>query len=709
MILDTRDFGGLIPRRDAKMLPHNAAQVAKNVKLWNGVLAALQAPDLVSSLTKSGTIQSVYRLPYSDYDYWLHWAADVDAARGPVAHDTTKRLYYTGDYEPRVTHAEMASQKTDTIDGTDHYFSGYGEAAATDYPRAFYTLGVHVPLTLPTLGTPTGGTGTAEARAYVYTFVTAWGEESAPSPPSVVKTGKPNGTWPLTTLDTAPLNTGSISNATHASGWVTVTATAKHGLKKGHRINLTGVVGMTDLNADWTVFDVPSNTTFRITLTTAQTYTSGGTWQRHAPYNVTGMRKRIYRVLSGVDGQDYKFVAEIAVATTTYNDTRRAVQLGETLETANPEVAGSAWDMPPGDMIGLVSMGTFFAGFIPNTGEVCLSEPNAPYAWPLRYRQHMDWPIVGLGTWGSTLTICTTAVPYQVTGFHPESMAVARGDEVYPCVSKRSIVSGSSFGVLFATDRGLAADGSAGTRLITDAFYDRDAWQTGVVSTALVAMEYDGRYFGFWPMSASMGGAIIYDPTDVEGAISENNFMVDGTWFDPETGAAYVVDSDGVKQWDADDARRQTYEWRGKKHVLPMPETFKAGKVICDFMQTPEETAALAAENAAIIAANAAIFAAIPTGALKDGSLYGGVGAAAVAVYAVGDDALRDLLSTEIEEVQFELYGDGTRIYTVALSDNQPFRIPGGNAYVVFEKRVSGNVPVQSIQIASTMSELAGA
>lgn len=784
MILDTRDFGGIIPRVDAKMLPVNAAQIARNVKLWKGVLAALKAPKLIQALTKAGTIQAIYRLPYSGTNYWLHWASDVDAVRGPVAGDTTKRLYYTGDGEPRVTHAEMASQKTDTIDGSNNYPGGFGESVATDYPRAFYVLGVHRPVTAPVLGTPSGGSGTAESRAYVYTFVSKWGEESAPSPPSSAASGTPNGSWPLSQMDTAPLNTGAINAAAHASGVVTVYTTATNWLRKGHKITVASVVGMTDLNATWTVLDAEnyayttvsrartsnvstlvltsviglavgqtivvagvghasyngtwtiasvnsatntityantaaneattadtagkvSMSLFKVKLTTAQTYSSDGTWTRKAPYNVTNMVKRIYRVLSGIDGQDYKYVDEIAVATTTYTDTKIAAQLGETLPTQDPRIVDSDWELPPGDMKGIVSLpGGVLAGFREN--ELCYSEPGVPYAWPPRYRQSMDWPIVGLGVWGSTVTVCTTAIPYRAIGHDPSAVAVERGDLVYPCRAKRSILSMES-GVVFASDRGLVFDGFGGTVLITDAFYDREAWQAGVLMDVLFAMDFDGRYYGFWPINANEAGAIVFDPAEKLGALSTNNVMVDGAWTDPETGVAYVVDDEGVKEWDADLAKRQIYEWRGKKHVLRMPEIFTAGKVIADFTQNPAEVAAIQAENNTRTTTNAATIAAIPVGAIKDGTLYGAIGGHAVGAYAVADDILIDLLSVDVEEVQFELYGDGALVYSVAIANNQPFRIAGTGKHTIWEKRLVGNVNIQSAQIAPTMSELSEA
>lgn len=783
MIWDIREFGGLIPRIDPKMLPPSAAQVAVNCKLWNGVLSALKAPNLIATTTKAGTIQSFYRLPYGGSDFWLHWVDDVNAVRGPVPGDTTKKLFYTGDGEPRVTHAEMASSKTDTLNGSNNYPGGFGESVATDYPRAFYALGLHPPVTAPLLGAPSGGSGTDESRAYVYTFADDWGWESGPSPPSVVQTGKPNGSWPLTQLDIAPLNTGVIVAASASGTIVTVYCSAVNWLKKGHQIVVAAVVGLTDLNAAWTVYDALNlsyttvsrtraanvatlvlssvvglavgqtvvvsgvggasynatvvltgvNTTtkaityanvagnegttadtagkvvmamFKVESTTVQAYTSGGTWTREAPYNVTNMTKRIYRLLSGTEGQDFKYTDEIDVATTTYTDTKLATDLGETLRTADPTIAGSAWDMPLGDMTGVVSMpGGFLVGFREN--EVCFSEPNAPYAWPARYRRSTDFPIVALGTYGATISVLTSAVPYNATGYHPESMALSRGAEVYPCVSKRSVVSGSSFGVLFATDRGLAQDTGAGCRLISEYFYDREKWQDNIDLDAVFSVEYDGRYYGFWPIDADIGGSLIFDPVNPQGAISTNDFVLTGTWFDPETGSAYIVDDEGIKEWDADDAHLQVYEWLSRKRVERMPIQYKAAKLEFDVIVDPAISAAIEAANVVIAAANAAIIAAIPVGLVRESPLGGAVGGASVGSLSVANDLLTDLMDSETNKLQFELYGDGVLVFSKSVTDTKPFRIPDGKDYSIYEARLVGNVNTHSVQIAPTMSELA--
>src|SRR5574343_1834421 len=68
----------------------------------------------------------------------------------------------------------------------------------------------------------------------------------------------------------------TISNATHSGGFVTITTSANHSLVAGDAIYIYGVVGMTSLNAIWEVYDTPAANTFRVVLTTAQSYTSGG-------------------------------------------------------------------------------------------------------------------------------------------------------------------------------------------------------------------------------------------------------------------------------------------------------------------------------------------------------------------------------------------------------------------------------------------------
>lgn len=321
-ILRWKEFSGIAPRIAPRLLPPGMAQEAYNVKPWSGELRAFKAPRKVAGLEKSGTIKGIYLMAGQ---YWLSWNYAVNVAKAPIPDDDTGRVYFTGeDQEPRVTNVALAT------------------TGGSDYPEGWYALGIHEPLAAPTVGS-TGGSGAAESRSYVYTFVTQWGEESAPSPAGS-HTGKVDDTsWSLTNLAAAPLNTGSIVGATYSSGWVTVETSAAHWLKDHHPLAIAGVTGMTDLNGRHRVLVVDA-THFKVPLTTAQSYSSGGTWTREAAYNTTGLRQRIYRTFGG----KFRYVGEQA-ASTSYSDTVANTALGEILETED-------WDMPPGNLEGLIAL-----------------------------------------------------------------------------------------------------------------------------------------------------------------------------------------------------------------------------------------------------------------------------------------------------------------------------------------------------------------
>ena len=710
--IQVRNFMGIVPRTDARLLPDSAAQVAQNCKLHKGVLQALRRPNLVNSPTKTGPLLSFYRMYNAGgTEFWLHWADDVDFVRGPVSDPdgTIKRGYFTSDaFEPRVTTLEMASLGTDTLAGANLYPAGYGDSG-TDYPLAYYTLGIHEPQVAPTLGAPSGGSGTDEERAYTYTYVTPWGEESAPSPVSNIATGKPDGTWPLTGIGVAPLNTGSISGAVHASGIVTVTTTAAHWLKPGHTIGVTGVTGMTDLNTSLRVLTVPSSTTFTVALTTAQAYSANGTWKRKAPYNITNMTKRIYRSLNTAQGANaYFFVAEIAVATTTYDDsaTIDEIALNETLDL------DATYDIPSGFMQGIVSMPNgFHVGFVGT--EICFSEPYFPHAYPESYRQVSDFPVVGLGVFESTTVVMTSALPYEIPAVHPESASMNRIPLVYPCLSKRSIIS-HGYGVMYQSDKGLVLISASIKDLVTKNFYTRTEWDDlDIPASGMGAMTYDDRYYGFWTDSNDDARTIIYDPFEEHSVITENDQEMTAAWNDPETGKAYVMVDDDIMEWDANLAYRQQYTWKSKKFVLPKPLNFGACKIKADFTLSAAEQAAIAAENVAITAANAAIITSIQEGLDRVDPTGGSVGGQEVGGDEVGGDLLTPLLDEDPQSIQFQLWarnqatGDLELKLTKEIDSSVPFRLPSGYKSDEYEFQVAGNVDIFSVQISETMTELA--
>ena len=149
-----RSFGGIIPRLAESMLAINQATIAHDVKLRDGVIAAWQEPcEFAAAVTGARTI----------YLYGccaLSWDAMVDVAE--LTPDWG-RIYITGrDCQPYLETAEMDCSCN---------------------PK-YLRVGVPAPPTAPVASCENECDRETDARSYVYTYVTAWGEESPPSPPS---------------------------------------------------------------------------------------------------------------------------------------------------------------------------------------------------------------------------------------------------------------------------------------------------------------------------------------------------------------------------------------------------------------------------------------------------------------------------------------------------------------------------------------------
>jgi hypothetical protein len=179
-------FGGMVPVQDARLLPDNFAVLSKNSWLYGGSLEGYRYPTKVRDLNDAAA-RTVYRIPtgaaaqLSDPSIWMEFTdPDLDVVRAPVVGDEFRRFYWAGSVTPPS-------------------YNTYDRIAAND---AAFTLGIPVPATAPGVVPDASGVGTTEARAYVYTWVSAYGEEGPPSPPTLVS-GKIDDVWAITV--TAPL------------------------------------------------------------------------------------------------------------------------------------------------------------------------------------------------------------------------------------------------------------------------------------------------------------------------------------------------------------------------------------------------------------------------------------------------------------------------------------------------------------------------
>jgi len=190
--LKLEGFSGISPRTGPALLQPNQAQVAKNVKLQSGELR----PWRKSVLTYQPglpDVHSIYRMENTTTGgtAWLEFAVDTDVVPGPVADTTEVRVFYTDGVAPKKTNWNLA-----TTSGT----------GTKPFPNASLNMGVPGPAAAPTLSSA-GGSGTAETRAYVYTYISTFGavlEESAPSPAGSVSTFPTGATVTVSAFSTAP-------------------------------------------------------------------------------------------------------------------------------------------------------------------------------------------------------------------------------------------------------------------------------------------------------------------------------------------------------------------------------------------------------------------------------------------------------------------------------------------------------------------------
>jgi hypothetical protein len=669
-------FSGLVPRLAKQLLDQNQAQIATNCILTSGDLRPRNGPLLISTPDVDGDIVSMFRMEKDGNEEWLAWNRDVDVARSPVAGNTSRRFYYTGDGEPRTSDYDTAT------------------AGAGPYPDGCYVLGVTPPLTPPVV-VPTGGVGATDTRVYLYTFVTPWGEESKPSPASTATTGKVDDTWNLSAMDIAPPNSGTVTNAvkdTPSAGYVTITLDSVFGLRAYEEITLAAVAGMTDLNGTFEIDSINGNDVIVI-LSTTQTYTSGGTWERDAPHNTSGMTKRIYRTITTTStGAEYHYLVTITAATTTYADT---------ISDENAAVAellpSATWEMPPANMRGIVILPNGIAcGFFGN--EICLSEPFHPYAWPPLYRQTYDQDIVAIGITGTTLVGMTEGNPFTITGVEPVTMGggMEKLGVAWPCMSKRSAAS-FAFGVGYASPQGLVIIGSQ-TDVVTKDLFTQKEWDELNPETFIGATADNRYYAGYTDDDSSL--MFVIDKAEAASFVKINQ-AITAIWADPATGKLYVAADGGIYRWEGDIGTKLSYEWKSKMFLSGPPVNYGAAKIDADFgMSEAESAAALTAYDAAI-AANEAL---ITANGMNDGLADPSLGE-----YEIGGDEMDVIPALVADSLQFQLWAGGELKLTKQVQNTRAFRLPAGYKADNLEIVLSGNVKVSGVIIAETMDGLKSA
>lgn len=169
-------FRGELPILDARLLPENNAQLARNLYLRHGTLKPEKGPAQVAGMPSVTNPSALYRYPNGNNGegFWFAWGGGkrVSVVKSPLANDRWHRVYWTGDGVPKMAAIDMAT------------------SGSPPYPNSSYTLGIPAPSGLPTVEEPVGRVpledrpDTTLETSYVVTLISSYGEEGPPSEPS---------------------------------------------------------------------------------------------------------------------------------------------------------------------------------------------------------------------------------------------------------------------------------------------------------------------------------------------------------------------------------------------------------------------------------------------------------------------------------------------------------------------------------------------
>ena len=230
-----RTFKGIAPAVSPRLLNEEYGQEAENIGFTSGTITPTKV-DSADSTFSTSSRQSVFIYRHRQslgssetQPRQLEWDEDyVKAVHSPLATDDDEyqRVYWTGGGDATTgagtNYPKMASQSV-------------AIGATAFYPSASYRLGIPAPSAAPTTaksGTPTA-TQEPDSVSYVYTYVSAYGEEGPPSAAStpidktddetvaLTLTTFPAGSYNLTKMRIYRSNTGSTSTSFQFCGEIT--------------------------------------------------------------------------------------------------------------------------------------------------------------------------------------------------------------------------------------------------------------------------------------------------------------------------------------------------------------------------------------------------------------------------------------------------------------------------------------------------------
>lgn len=425
-----------------------------------------------------------------------------------------------------------------------------------------------------------------------------------------------------------------------------------------------------------------------VTWKPGQTVTLSGFEAIPTGRNIT--HQRIYRSQTSASTAQLYLIAEREATTADFVDTVAP-------EAFQEPIPSTQYNPPPAGLRGLTAMPNgMMAAF--DGKDLYFCEPYLPHAWPASYTLTTDFPIVGLGAFGTSLVVMTTGNLYLVSGTAPESMVMEKLELNLPCVSSRGIVD-MGYSIVYPSHDGLVVASSNGASVVTKGLFSRDEWLRMNPSTVL-ASQYYGRYF--MPYSyidendVPQAGTLIIDLTGEQQFVIRTDVVPQAMFHEVETGKLFMLI--GSKVWEWDSIYRPFYQqtWKSKLFVMPKPANFGALLVEADSTLSATDIEAIEAEIAEIKAENEALFAQQYIG----GELAGG----ALNTVPVNGDLMQQM-PVVARTVAVNVYADRKLVATIN-KVNKPCRLPSGFLATLWEVEVVSDMPIDQVLMATTGTEL---
>lgn len=374
-----------------------------------------------------------------------------------------------------------------------------------------------------------------------------------------------------------------------------------------------------------------------------------------------------------------------------YSDSKPNTSLGE----ACPSIY---WDAPVTGLKGLVSLQNgLFAAYKDST--IYVSDWNAPHAWPYEHKVTIDYPIVGLGSFGNTIVVCTEAAPVLIVVQDPTNPTVKAVQENCPCVAADSIVNTRN-GVIFASQNGLVLVNSTSPVCITEKLITQDEWLP-LHPESLKGAFLNNTYYGFFTNPSDKAAGFVFDLDSYTYGTVYNSIVSSGLVFitqsakviynDIEQTQLYVCyPHEGLARYSlcsfaSNPHINKSFRWRSKVNTSTQGlSNLSAARV----MLTPQ----LSAKESEPVTQEKLKGSSIASRVLGSEPINGWCNSA----YKL------DLASSTV----FNYYVNGDLKYSREVKDSKPFRLPSGFRGETVEVEVKSNAYIHSITLASSMGEL---